>query len=145
MAQALDDELARNADALALKGFAIPDRDIVLSMFASSPDCIKILNLDGTLSFMTHGGMCAMEIDNLCDVVGRKWWDLWPEEERPRLRSLFDRALAGHESQFKAFCPTALGTPKHWRIRLSPMTSHTGVVVGVLCSSRELRVEPGPA
>ena len=123
----------------------IDSKALIVGLLGQTDDCVKLLGLEGTLDFMNCNGLEAMEIGDFAQVSGRLWWDLWPEEERPRLRSLFDRALAGHESQFKAFCPTALGTPKYWRIRLSPMTSHTGVVVGVLCSSRELRVQPGPA
>jgi PAS domain S-box-containing protein len=33
-------------------------------MLDSSPDCIKVLDLDGRLTYMNAGGMCLMEIDD---------------------------------------------------------------------------------
>lgn len=34
-------------------------------MLRKSPDCVKLLNTEGRISFMSENGMCAMEIDDL--------------------------------------------------------------------------------
>ena len=39
-------------------------------ILASSADCIKVLDLDARLKFMSEGGMCVMEIDDFGAVEG---------------------------------------------------------------------------
>jgi len=36
-------------------------------------DCIKILDLEGRLHFMSEGGLRAMEIDDFATVKGCSW------------------------------------------------------------------------
>ena len=116
----------------------IESETLIAAILGQTDDCVKLLGMDGVLEFMNCNGMVAMEIPDFAAVSGRFWWDLWPDGQRDRLKTMFQRAQAGHECQFTAFCPTAMGTPKSWQIRLSPMTTQGGIVVGVLCSSREV-------
>ena len=38
------------------------------SIFENSPDCVKVLELDGTLHSMNANGLCLMEIDDFSTV-----------------------------------------------------------------------------
>ena len=74
-----------------VSGFQTPLQDAVgsglaRSMLDASPDCIKLISLDGDLVYMNHNGMCAMEIDNFCDVENKSWPSLWPEEGQDLLK-----------------------------------------------------------
>lgn len=42
----------------------------------SSVDCIKVLDLDARLEFMSEGGMCVMEVDDFGAIEGACWPDL---------------------------------------------------------------------
>ena len=44
-----------------------------LAMLRNSPDCVKLLNNKGRISFMSENGMCAMEIDDPDQIAGKTW------------------------------------------------------------------------
>ena len=43
----------------------------------SSPDCIKVLDLDGKLLSINKGGQRAMEIDDVSLCLHADWLDFW--------------------------------------------------------------------
>ncbi|MDP2080742.1 MAG: histidine kinase dimerization/phosphoacceptor domain -containing protein [Pseudotabrizicola sp.] len=123
-------------DALALmSGF---EGDFLLSVLNASPDCVKLVEPDGTLSFMTENGMCAMEIDTFDMVAGRQWFDLWPDQMRTTLQDAMTRARNGERVSLEAECPTAKGTLKWWHITVLPISGPDGVVHKLLAASRDI-------
>lgn len=46
------------------------------SILESSADCIKVLNLDGSVLTINGPGLCAMEIDDFGAFAGRNWLNL---------------------------------------------------------------------
>ncbi|WLI89784.1 ATP-binding protein [Massilia sp. R2A-15] len=106
--------------------------------FEQSPDCIKIMGLDGALLAMNRNGMCAMEIDDFSNVLGHKWPVLWPDATRSKVQTAMERALAGEEGHFNAFCPTARGTPKWWDVLVTPIRNGDGHVERLLAVSRDI-------
>lgn len=74
---------------------AIRDRDVALadlserqaftnSILASSTDCIKVLDLEGKLAFMSDGGQHVMEVSDFNTIVGCPWPDFDGRRQRPR-------------------------------------------------------------
>src|SRR6185312_13402584 len=56
----------------------ISDKSAFLkSVFAASGDCIKILDLDGKLIFMTDVAKRIMEVTDFDAIKGCFWPDLW--------------------------------------------------------------------
>lgn len=111
---------------------------LIVGLLGQSEDCIKILNIDGSLGFMNCGGLAAMEIDDFAEVSGRPWWELWPAELQDTVRHAFETAAAGKPTQFTARCPTAKGTVKHWSVDLKPLPTPKGDIASVLCSSHDI-------
>lgn len=108
------------------------------SIFEGSNDCIKIVDLDGRLSYMNGPGMCVMEIDDFKPLRGAVWEEFWPEDVRAKLRNAFHDALIGKVGHFSGYCPTAKGTRKFWDVRLSPVFDDKGNVVSVCAISRDI-------
>lgn len=104
----------------------------------ASPDCIKYVELDGSLSLMNANGMCAMEIDDFDVVKGRHWADLWPEESAGLVRDAVGEAAAGRSSRFEAFCPTAKGQPRWWDISVAPVFGAEREAIGIVSISRDI-------
>ena len=50
-------------------------------VLASSADCIKVLDLDARVEFMSEGGMCVMEVDDFATIEGACWPDFWERVE----------------------------------------------------------------
>ncbi len=81
-------------------------------LFESSPDCAKVLDLQGNLVSMNRNGQCLMEVDDLSQMCGLPWTTLWPGESRQQIESALEQARQGKLGQFAAFCPTVKGVPK---------------------------------
>ena len=86
---------------------------------------------------MNENGMTLMEIDDFDTVEGQLWWDLWPAEHKQMLKEAVCAASRGLGATFEAMCPTAMGTVKHWRIRV--MAIRGGQMGGkILASSQDI-------
>lgn len=111
---------------------------LAVALLEASDDCIKLISLTGELEHINCGGMVALELNAASQVLGRLWWDLWPENNRYLVRTEFHRASAGQHRQFEAACPTARGSPRLWRVDLKPLIACGQRVVSVLCTSRDI-------
>ena len=120
------------ADSVGLSG-----NELAIAMLEQSQDCIKILSIDGHLEFMNCNGLAAMEIDRSELVIGKLWWELWPEPSQGFVRDKFRKAANGQEIGFKAECPTAKGSPRRWVVNMRPLFAPDGPVVSILAVSRD--------
>ncbi|MBE9224817.1 PAS domain-containing protein [Phormidium sp. LEGE 05292] len=104
----------------------------------SSSDCIKLFNLNGQLLYMNPGGLCMMEIDDLCPYINVDWADLWQEEMRETIEAAISTAKTGEATRFQGFCPTAKSTPKWWDVVVTPIFNTEGQVIQLLAISRDI-------
>lgn len=116
----------------------LPDIGSALAVLDSSPDCIKLIELDGSISYMNFNGLCAMEIADFTAIKGMQWPSLWPEEARERLVGAVRAAARGEVVRFEAFCPTALGSPRWWHVTTAPVRDAQGRVTRILGISRDI-------
>src|SRR5271163_4048080 len=56
--------------------------DIWARLIGGSPDCIKVLDLDGRLISMNAGGMKLLEICALEPFIGSSWIEFWIGADR---------------------------------------------------------------
>lgn len=108
------------------------------SILEASSDCIKVLGKDGRLELMNGPGACALEIDNVEDVLGCDWLSFWPAEARNTVMAALAEAQAGNPARFTGNCFTAKGTERWWDVIITPMTDHIGEVTRLLCISRDI-------
>ena len=108
------------------------------TILESSPDCMKVMDSQGRLRFINRNGLCAMEIDNFAPLVGRYWWELWPEESRGLVRQSVERALRSGQAHFQAQCPTAKGTVKWWDVMVASVAGEGEDAVRIISVSRDL-------
>ncbi|WP_052402911.1 hybrid sensor histidine kinase/response regulator [Muricoccus aerilatus] len=111
---------------------------LLSNVLESNPDCVKLLDLAGRVSFMNGPGLKLMEIDGLQDVSGRPWLSLWPERERSKVAAALAEALAGRVGRFQGFCPTARGTPKWWDVQVTSVPGNEEQPGLLLASSRDV-------
>lgn len=107
------------------------------SVLAASTDCIKVVELDGRLSFMSEGGMKVMEISDFNSVRGCPWPDLLQQNGSNAAKEAIEAAKRGETTHFEAPANTYLGTPKHWSISVSPIPGANGEVTRILSVSRD--------
>ena len=104
----------------------------------SSRDCIKVLDLDGNLLFMSSGGQQLLEIGNIDAYLNGCWIDFWQPEDRPRVSEAIAAARAGGIGQFQAFCPSAKGDPRWWDVIATPICNTDGQPEQLLSVSRDI-------
>ncbi len=72
------------------------------SVLASSGDCIKVLDLDGRLAYMSEDGQRMMEVSDFNAIRGCPLPDLWQEQGRAVARAAVEAAKAGGTGHFQA-------------------------------------------
>lgn len=112
--------------------------DTLASVLEQSPDCIKLVDINGALRWMNRNGACAMEIDDFAVFNGTPWADFWPGAAGDRIRDAYVNAAAGDAVRFDAFCPTAKGTPRWWNVSIQRIDDVDGVHAGFLATSRDV-------
>src|SRR5205814_6815167 len=75
-------------------------------LIEGSPDCLKVLDLDGRLLSMNAGGMAVLEICDLKPFIGTAWTDFWKGEDRMAARAAVKAARDGGLGRFVGFFPT---------------------------------------
>ena len=108
------------------------------SVLESSPDCLKVLDVEGRIQYMNYNGLCQMEIDDFNTIKYKNWWSLWGNENEELVRNALAKALTGETAEFTAFCPTAKGKPKWWDVSVSPVGKPGEAVVQIISVSRDV-------
>lgn len=110
--------------------------DLQKMMLAATPDCIKIVSLDGTLLAMNRAGCLALNVPEESGF-GMPWLPLLPEEVHPAGMEALRKAAAGQSARFPGKSLSAGGTV-YWDNLLTPLVDTTGVVLSILCVSRDI-------
>jgi PAS domain S-box-containing protein len=104
----------------------------------ASADCIKVLDLNGRLEFMSEGGMCVMEVDDISPIKGAFWPDFWTGEEHSKALTAVEEAKAGRVGQFQGLAPTMKGNLRSWDVIVSPINGPDGKPDKLLSVSRDV-------
>ncbi|KAA0592369.1 diguanylate cyclase (GGDEF)-like protein/PAS domain S-box-containing protein [Azospirillum lipoferum] len=104
----------------------------------NSPECVKVLDMEGRLTFMNIPGLHLMELDSFDCVENQLWESFWPEERITQLRETIGIARRGGTGRFLGFCPTAKGTPKWWDNLVCPLPGADGRPQRLLAISRDV-------
>ncbi|MDP1861730.1 MAG: PAS domain S-box protein [Gemmatimonadaceae bacterium] len=107
------------------------------SIVESSPDCIKVLGLDGTLLSLLRGQeLLGIEDEEL--FLNTSWFDLWEGEHRRAAQSAVAVAATGGAGSFVGFFRTFRGEPKWWDVAISPILDAGGKPARLLAVSRDV-------
>ncbi|RSU45477.1 histidine kinase [Sphingomonas sp. S-NIH.Pt15_0812] len=117
---------------------AVDRQAFLSSVLASSTDCIKVLDLDGKLTFMSEGGQRVMEISDFNEVAGCPWPDFWQGAGNSEAKSAVDAAKRGEARSFIGKADTYRGTPKWWHVAVSPIPGPDGRPDRILSVSRDI-------
>ena len=104
----------------------------------SSYDCIKVLDLEGRLEFMSQGGQKLLEIDDITPYLNKSWVDFWKGADQVAALHAISKAKNGYRASFQGFCPTVSGRPKWWDVVITPIEGTDGSVERLLSISRDI-------
>jgi two-component sensor histidine kinase len=129
-------------DELRDMGLAPLDTNQLLAVILQgSDDCIKILDAEGRLAFMSEGGKRTMEVEDFSKLRGCYWPDFWKGEGHRQAEDAVRAARGGKVANFNGPANTAKGTPRQWDVTLSPIFAADGSVSHLLSISRDITVE----
>ena len=106
-------------------------------VLAASPDCIKVLDLDGRLDFMNGPGLRAMEVEDFAKVAGTPWPRLWSGPGEAKAREAVAAARGGGAGRFEGWASTLRGVPKFWDVSVTPIRGEDGRPERLLAVSRD--------
>lgn len=117
---------------------SLAEREAFLSeVLRSSTDCIKVLDLDGRLTFMSEGGQKVMEIDDFAAVAECPWPSFWEGEGNQHAKDAIAAAREGRSAKFIAEAKTFKGNPKWWDVSVAPILGADGKPAKILSVSRD--------
>lgn len=116
----------------------LAEREAFLSeVLRSSTDCIKVLDLDGRLTFMSEGGQKVMEVDDFATIADCPWPSFWEGEGNQQAKDAIEAAREGRPAKFIGAANTAKGTPKWWDVSVAPILGRDGKPAKILSVSRD--------
>jgi PAS domain S-box-containing protein len=104
----------------------------------ASGDCIKVLDLDARLLTMNLGGQEVMEIADFGQCRNTVLTSFWEGDDRARLEAALDAARAGETRTFEGAARTFKGTPKWWKVTVSPLFDDQGRPTHLLSISSDV-------
>ena len=111
------------------------------TILEASPNCLTIIETDGSMSFINRNGQIALDIDDFAILMGKKWAEFWPVQARQKIQKTIKKALRGKTSSLREFCPTALGEGRWWDVTVAPVFGKNQKVERVLAISRDITSE----
>ncbi len=114
------------------------DAEFLRSILASSGDCIKVLDLDARLVFMSEGGQRVMEVSDFNAIRGCPWPDFWHGAKNADAKAAVAAAKAGGTGRFQGASDTMAGTPRYWDVQVTPILGHDGQPEKLLSISRDI-------
>ena len=131
-------EAERRADRPVAEEAHGTEAEFLRSVLASSSDCIKVLDLDGRLVFMSEGGQRVMEVSDFNAIRGCPWPDFWQDQGNTDARAAVEAAKAGEAGHFQGAANTMAGTPRYWDVRVTPILGQDGRPQRLLSVSRDI-------
>ena len=105
---------------------------LLRTIVESSPECVKLLALDGTLLQMNQAGLAMLDADRADQVVGQKVVDLVVPEHQAAFRAVLTRVAGGAAGRLE-FEVTTLKSARRWLdMQLVPLRSGGSETVDTL-------------
>jgi formate hydrogenlyase transcriptional activator len=115
------------------------DPDLMVRLIEGSPDCIKVLDLEGRLLSMNAGGMKLLEICDFSTLAGAPWADFWKGADHDAAQAAVNTARAGGVGRFVGFFPTTQTRRPLWfDVIVSPIMNAKGKPEKLLAASRDV-------
>jgi two-component sensor histidine kinase len=110
--------------------------DLQKAMLNATPDCIKVLSVEGRLLTMNRAGCLALNVPEDSEF-GMPWLPLLPEDGHELGLEALREATEGRTARFpgKSLSP---GEVRYWDNLLTPLIDASGRVLSILCVSRDV-------
>lgn len=121
------------------------DRDasnqLTESILRNSKDCIKLLDLDGTLRSINPCGCSSLELASPDEALGKNYFDFWQPADREAAVAAAQSAQQTGSGRFTADFVSMSGKTTTWDEILSLINDAEGAPTGYLVISRDITAE----
>jgi PAS domain S-box-containing protein len=104
----------------------------------SSSDGVCVLDLHGSVLYVSTGGRNLLELDDTGTVPALNWLSLWAGVDRQKSESALLDAVSGGVGAYQGSLRTTKGKPKLWDIVISPITGSNGAIERLVCVFRDI-------
>ncbi|MFC1452171.1 PAS domain S-box protein [Verrucomicrobiota bacterium] len=108
------------------------------SIIQSSSDCIKVLDTEGRLQFMSDSGLRLLGIEDITPYLNQPYESFWQPEDRAIAREAIAEALAGRSGHFQAMLPIEGAEPRWCDVLITPVLGSDGKPERLLGISRDV-------
>ncbi len=117
----------------------LAEREALLrAIIEAEPECVKLLNLDGTIRTINAAGLAMIEATSGADVIGRDACQLVTDEFRSVYRNLVGKAGRGEAGRLEFQMVGLLGTHRWLDTHVVPLRSADGTITAVLGVTRDV-------
>lgn len=118
---------------------SLMEREIELRTISeTNPECVKVINPDGTLRQMNRAGLAMLEADRLDQVVGHPVVGIVHPEWRASYLSLHERVLKGESGRLQFEIKGLKGSHRWLETQEVPMRNADGKITAVLGVTRDI-------
>ncbi len=114
------------------------DAEFLNRVLAASPDCIKVLDLDARLLFMSDAGQRVMEVGDVGAIIGCPWPSFWQGAGNAAANAALAAARQGGAGHFEGMANTMAGNPRWWDVQVTPILDADGRPEKLLVVSRDI-------
>jgi PAS domain S-box-containing protein len=104
----------------------------------SSPDCIKMFDLDGKLIYLSPGGRQEHKLEKEADVVGWDYASSVEKEHIPEFKKAFEKAKNGETSTIEIKHVSGKSRAEWCLMTLTPIKNAKGEVINIFGVSRDI-------
>lgn len=116
----------------------LSDAGFLRSVLAASDDCIKVLDLDANLVFMSEGGQRVMEVSDFNAIAGCPWPNFWHGQGHADAKAAVAAARAGGSGRFQGIASTMAGNSRYWDVQVTAIPGPDGRPERLLSVSRDI-------
>ncbi|PVM83366.1 PAS domain-containing sensor histidine kinase [Caulobacter endophyticus] len=122
--------------AIHFHGLDVGGLGNLVAVLEASPDCVKILDLDGRIHAINGAG-CELLDQPSAALEGRLWCEFLPPDVRAAATAAVAGASQGATLRLSTPCETP-GGRRHCDLTVSPLRDPAGTVVAVLAVTRDV-------
>jgi PAS domain S-box-containing protein len=139
----LENHLIQRARETAERGraeLALRDSQAFLeSVLGATTDCLKVLDLDGRILWMSENGRRSLEIADFASFQNVEYASFWMHDgKQEQARAAIAAAREGKIGRLQGCVPTVTGKLKWWDALLSPINGRDGRPEKILGVSRDV-------
>ncbi len=104
----------------------------------STVDCVKVLDCDGKIEYISPPGLRTLEITDEREYLGRPWVTFWLKEDRKRAEDAISSARSGGVGSFQGETIGPSGVKKCWDVKITPALDTRGAIESLVVVSRDI-------